>query len=222
VGFVDLATGLYEPWVQLEGRSAQNVVWDWSGDRRIVLTNGTFVDGARIFEMAPLERGGAFRTVLEQSPAFEYVGVVMPTIDGWYIASDRGDGADAPGIRIWHVTETGTQLVGDIEGFAPELAMMRHYHGKPRLEDGHIGYALECDPQGDRCHSSRVDFAALTVAPVGEVRVEGATALGGVYQRPLACGALDAQVEEPVFSGGSTEPTGKRYWLVRVPGDAAP
>jgi hypothetical protein len=220
VGFVDLASKLYEPWVQLEGRVAQSVVWDWSGVQRIVLTSG-HVDGARTFEMAPLQRSGAFRTVLEQSPPFEHTGVALPTVDGWYIAADRG-GGDISAMRVWHVTDSTTQLLGDIDSSAAAVAASRYRGGKPRLEDGHIGYALECEAQGDRCRSSRVDFASLAVSPIGEVRIQGAQGLTTSQPyRPLACGGIDALVEEPVFTGGQAEPSGKRYWLVRVPGDAA-
>ena len=145
-GFVDLAAGTYQPWVELEGRSAVEVVRDWSGERRVVLATSTGASGARVLELAPLQAGGTFRPVLEQPPGASNLGVIMPTVDGWFAVADRGDGA---GATVWHVTGEGTARVGDLEGSAVQVAAMRHHLGVPRLEEGRIGHALECDAQGD-------------------------------------------------------------------------
>lgn len=216
VGFVDVATGDYHPWVQLEGRASPQVVWDWGGVGRVVVASAGAAGAASAVSLAPLEAGGMFRTVLEAPVDAGDARVVMPTPDGWLIAA--GDAGAPAGVTVWRVTGDGTERVGAVQGSAVAVAMAHQHAGRPRLEDGHIAYALECDAQGDRCQSSRVDFADLAVETLGEVRIEGARGLVGQQYRALACGAVEALVEERVVSAAA-EVTDKRYWLVRVPGD---
>lgn len=144
--------------------------------------------------------------------------LAVPAPKGWFLV---GDFLPSGTPQVWRVSPEGTQMGGSTDD--PLLyAIANSYAVGDQVLDGTLARGLVC--ADDTCETARLDLATLARTPIGSLTLPGVVHAQVIQQRWLACDAVDATIEEPIFPPGmiSGNAAGYRLRAVRILAGTAP